>query len=271
VRRLDLWSAPLSLLALAWRQRTVLASITRFELQKRFSGSVLGLAWIVVYPSLLLLLYLFVFLVVFRVRFPGFSSFDYVLYVFAGLVPFIGLSDALSAGCAALRQSLYLVKNVVLPPELIPLRTVLASLAGQLVSLAILLVMVAAAGRIGEAVLWLPLVVLLQLLLHVGLVCVVSVAGLLIADLAQVVALGMMALMFLSPIAFRAEMVPAQLGAALYLNPVFYLVEAYRACLLPGTSDSAPVLASYVLMCVLAFAAGVTFFVRLKGALAEYE
>ena len=129
MKSLDLWSAPLSMLSLAWRQRTVLASITRFELQKRFSGSVLGLAWIVLYPSLLLALYLFVFLVVFRVRFPGFSSFDYVLYVFAGLVPFIGLSEAVSSGCASMRQSLYLVKNVVLPPELIPLRTVLASLA----------------------------------------------------------------------------------------------------------------------------------------------
>jgi lipopolysaccharide transport system permease protein len=271
VKRVSPLSAPLSMLALVWRQRTVLASITRFELQKRFSGSVLGLAWVIVYPSLLLLLYLFVFLVVFRVRFPGFSSFDYVLYVFAGLVPFIGLSDALSAGCGALRQSLYLVKNVVLPPELIPLRTVLASLAGQLVSLAILIAMVTATGRLSEAVLFLPLVVLLQLLLHAGLVCVVSVAGLLIADLAQVVALGMMALMFLSPIAFKADMVPAQLAAALYLNPVFYLVEAYRACLLPGASGSALVLASYAVMCVLAFAAGATVFTRLKGALAEYE
>ena len=101
--------------------------------------------------------------------------------------------------------------------------------------------------------------------------CVVSVAGLLIADLAQVVALGMMMLMFLSPIAFKADMVPPQLAAALYLNPVFYLVEAYRACLLPGSSGSAPVLVAYALMCLLAFAAGATVFSRLKGALAEYE
>jgi lipopolysaccharide transport system permease protein len=271
MKGLDLWVAPASMLSLAWRQRKVLASITRFELQKRFSGSVLGLAWIVLYPSLLLLLYLFVFLVVFRVRFPGFSSFDYVLYVFAGLVPFIGLSETVSSGCAAMRQSLYLVKNVVLPPELIPLRTVLASLAGQLVSLAILLVMVAASGRLTEAVLMLPLVVLLQLLFHAGLVCVVSVAGLLIADLAQVVALGLMMLMFLSPIAFKAEMVPAQLAAALYANPVFYLVEAYRACLLPGSGGSAPLLVAYALMCLLTFAGGATVFRRLKGALAEYE
>lgn len=267
----DLWSAPVSMLSIGWRQRKVLASITRFELQKRFSGSVLGVAWVVLYPSLLLLLYLFVFLVVFRVRFPGFSSFDYVIYVFAGLVPFIGLSEAMTSGCASMRQSMYLVKNVVLPPELIPLRTVLASLAGQLVSLGILLVMLAASGGMTTAVLLLPLVVLLQLLFHAGLVCVVGVAGLLIADLAQVVALVMMMLMFLSPIAFKTEMVPPQLAAALYANPVFYLVEAYRTCLLPGSSGSASILVAYALMCLLTFAGGATVFRRLKGALAEYE
>jgi lipopolysaccharide transport system permease protein len=259
------------MLDLAWRRRGVLASITRFELQKRFSGSLLGLAWVVVYPSLLLLLYLFVFLVVFRVRFPGFSSLDYVVYVFSGLVPFIGLSDALTSGCGALRQSLYLVKNVVLPPELIPLRTVLASFAGQLVSLVILLALAGAAGQLSTAVLLLPVVVLLQLLLHAGLVCAVSIAGLLIADLAQIVGLGMMLLMFLSPIAFKADMVPAALAAALYANPVFYLVEAYRACLLPGEPHAPGALAGYAVLCLAVFGLGALLFARLKPSLLEYE
>lgn len=265
------WRAPVSMLSLGFSQRRMLAAITRFELQKRFSGSILGLAWVVVYPALLLSLYLFLFLVVFRVRFPGLSSFDYVLYVFSGLVPFIGLSETLSAGCATLRNSLYLVKNVVLPPELIPLRTVAASFVGQAVSLGILLVMIAASGRLTRAALLLPLVIALQVLLHVGLVCIVAIAGLLIADLAQIVALGLMFVMFVSPIAFKAEMVPAALSAALYANPVYYLVEAYRACLLPGAGDVSPaVLSAYALMCLAVYVAGTVLFGRLRRVITEY-
>lgn len=266
------WQAPASMLSLGFAQRRMLATITRFELQKRFSGSILGLAWVVVYPALLLSLYLFLFLVVFRVRFPGLSSFDYVLYVFSGLVPFIGLSEALSGGCATLRNSRYLVRNVVLPPELIPLRTVAATFVGEAVSLAILLTMVAGSGRLTRAALLLPIVVALQLLLHLGLVCIVAIAGLLLADLAQIIALGLMFVMFVSPIAFRADMVPSALSVALYANPVFYLVEAYRACLLPGPGgESATVLATYALMCLVVYFAGASLFQRLKRVIAEYE
>src|SRR6185295_12018171 len=71
-----------------WRLRSVLYASARVELKKRYAGSLLGPAWTVLYPLLFLGVYLFLWLVVFRVRFSeSTTALDYVVFVFGGLVP----------------------------------------------------------------------------------------------------------------------------------------------------------------------------------------
>ena len=81
-------------------------------------------------------------------RLPGYMGIDYAIFVFCGLIPFIGMSKALTTGCLCLKQNMHLVKNVMLPIELVPIRTVLTSLAIQIVGLAILLLIIAFTGRL---------------------------------------------------------------------------------------------------------------------------
>src|SRR4029077_16386210 len=104
------------------RYRRLLTAITRVELAKRHAGSVLGFSWVVLQPALLLSVYLFVYMGVLRMRFEGFSRFDSVLYVFCGLVPYLGFMEALTTGGLSIKQNIHLVKNVMLPIELIPVR-----------------------------------------------------------------------------------------------------------------------------------------------------
>src|SRR5450759_5161079 len=120
----------------------LLVSITRVELSKKYAGSVLGASWIILQPALLLSVYLFVYLVVFKMRFPGFSHLDYVLYVFCGLVPYLGTIDAITLGAVSIKQNIHLVKNVMLPIELVPVRAVLVGMASQFVSITFVLVLV---------------------------------------------------------------------------------------------------------------------------------
>jgi len=111
----------------------LLAAITRVEFQKRYAGSVLGVSWLVLQPALLLSVYLFVYLVVFKVRFPGFSEMDFVVFVFAGLVPFLGTIEATNGAALSIKANMHLVKNVMLPTELVPVRTVpVAMTVGEL-------------------------------------------------------------------------------------------------------------------------------------------
>src|SRR5919197_1397370 len=112
--------------------------------------------------------YIFVYMVVLGMRFPGFSRFDYVLYVFCGLVPYLGFMEALTTGALSIKQNIHLVKNVMLPIELIPIRAVVVGMASQFVSIGLVLVLVAADRALTWHVALLPVVVVLQIMWLAG-------------------------------------------------------------------------------------------------------
>jgi lipopolysaccharide transport system permease protein len=251
--------------------RGLLRSITRVELQKKYAGSVLGMGWVLLQPALLLGVYLFVYLVVFNVRFPGFSTFDYVLYVFCGLVPYLGFMEALTTGALSIRQNIHLVKNVMLPIELVPVRSVLVGMTSQFVSLGLLLVLLAFNGNLSAHVLWLPLVVALQVMLLVGLVWVLAALTVALPDITYFLNLLVFLLMFVSPIGFTPDMVPPSFRWVVYLNPVYYMVEAYRDSMLNGTWPEPWEAFVFAAMAMGTFAAGAAFFRAFKGVLVDYE
>jgi lipopolysaccharide transport system permease protein len=251
--------------------RRLLGAVTRVELRKKYAGSALGLLWVALQPALLLAAYLFIYMVVFRVRFPGFSSFDYVLYVFCGLVPYLGFMEALTTGSLSLKQNMHLVKNVMIPIELVPVRSVMLGLAGQLASLAIVVLLLGANGSLTPRVIWLPAVVVLQLMLLFGLTWILASLTVALPDVTYVLNLAVFLLMFLSPIGFTPDMVPPEYRAVVYLNPVFYMIEAYRGVLLDTSVADSRVFAIYVVMALAVFAAGAAFFRRFKGVLVDYE
>jgi lipopolysaccharide transport system permease protein len=249
----------------------LLAAITRVELAKRYAGSVLGMGWVVLQPALLLSVYLFIYMVVFKVRFPGFSTFDYVLYVFCGLVPYLGFMEGLTSGSLAIKQNIHLVKNVMLPIELVPVRSVLVGMTSQMVSLALVLLLVTFSGALTPHVLWLPIVVVLQVMLLVGLTWVLSSVTVALPDITYFINLFVFLLMFLSPIAFKPEMVPEGFRWVVYLNPVSYMIEAYRDSLLNGTWPDPVEFSVFAGGALALFALGATFFRAFKGVLVDYE
>ena len=253
------------------RHAGLLASITRVELQKRYAGSVIGSAWLVLQPFLLLSVYLFVYLVVFKVRFPGFSEMDFVVFVFAGLVPFLGTIEALNSAVLSIKSNMHLVKNVMLPIELVPVRTVMVALTGEAVSLVLVVLLVAFHGALGPMVLALPIAVLLQALALLGLAWIVAGLGVALPDLSYFVSLLMFLLMFVSPIAFKPEMVPPPFQAVIYGNPVYYMLEVFRDCLIAGRAPDARIWAAHAVMSVVLFAVGAAFFRGFKSVLVDSE
>jgi lipopolysaccharide transport system permease protein len=229
------------------------------------------MTWVVLQPALLLSVYLFVYMVVLGMRFEGFSRLDYVLYVFCGLVPYLGFMEALTTGALSIKQNIHLVKNVMLPIELIPVRSVIVGMASQFVSIGLVLLLVAGDHLLSWHVLWLPIVVVLQIAWLVGLTWILSSITIALPDVTYFVNLFVFLLMFLSPIGFKPEMVPARFRVVLYLNPIYYMTEVYRDAMLNGHWPSLRVGIVYVTMCAVTFAGGSAFFERFKSVLADYE
>jgi lipopolysaccharide transport system permease protein len=177
----------------------------------------------------------------------------------------------LTTGCVSIKQNIHLVKNVMLPIDLIPIRAVTVSMTSQLVGLGVLVLLVAYNGELSWRIAGLPLVILLQMLFLAGLVLVLSALAVALPDVSYFVNLAVMLTLFISPIGYKPEMLPAGLKFMVYLNPIHYMAEAYRASLLA----SHPVIWQdsliYVLIACVAFAAGCMFFRRFKSILVDYE
>jgi len=251
--------------------RNVLVAITRVEFQKRYSGAVLGGFWVVLYPILLLSIYLFIYMVVFKMRLPGQSQMDYVIYVFAGLIPYIGFMESLNSGCHAIRQNIHLVKNVMLPIELIPVRYVTVSLTSQTISMTILVGMVLVNGSASWFLLMLPFVLFMQLLFLIGLVWIFSALNVAMPDTSHFVGLITLMLIFITPIGFTPDMVPDPFGFVVTANPMYYLIEMFRACVVYNTWPDTKMLGIAMSICIGTFVVGAAFFRKFKNVLVDYE
>jgi len=253
------------------RSRRVLVALTYIECQRKYAGSILGLLWYPLYSLLLLTSYCFIYLVVFRIRYPAFGTYGFVLFVFSGLIPFLGFSEAVTTGQASVKANIALLRNAVFPIEFIPVKHVLSALVGLLTSLAILVVMILPTRYFGWHLAYLPVAMLSLLTFSLAVVWVLSAVAVIVPDVAQVVNILLLLLIFISPIAFSIDMVPERVRPFIYLNPLSFLIEAFRYSLIgvrssPFWHDGAMLLGS-----ALAASLAVTFFRRISPVFSDYE
>ncbi len=244
--------------------RHMLAATTCNDLRARFAGSVLGLAWLLLYPLLLLGTYAIVYVFILKVRMGMLDPFEYVALIFCGLIPFIGFSEALGTGVGAVTSNTNLVKNTLFPIDLIPVKTVLTSQATQLVGLSLLLVALAIMGKLGPASGWLVPIWAAQVLFSIGLIWILSSVNVFLRDLQSIVSVAILVLMMVSPIAYTEDMIPQALQPFLKLNPLYYLIVSYQDCLMLGRTPPASVLGTLFALALGMFFLGYVFFARMK-------
>lgn len=255
----------------AWQSRRILLAVVRLEFQTKYAGSILGVFWHPLYAILLLGTYSFVYLVVFRARFSEFGSFEYVLFIFSGLVPYLGFSDAVATATPSVKANLSLLRNSVFPLELVPIRQLLVSLGGLMISLSILLLMLLGSGRFGLHLLYLPVPLLLLFVWLAGLVWITSAAAVVIPDVTYVINLLLLLFLFISPIGYPLSMVPGSARIFVLLNPLTYLVESFRFALMGLRDTPLWTDAAFGLFAIVLAVAGAGFFRRLMPLFTDYE
>lgn len=260
-----MWAA----MQLLIRHRRVLAMATWNEIRGRYAGTALGMVWTVLYPVLFLAVYAAVVMLVFRVRPGGSTTADSVLLIFAGLIPFFGLSEALGQGVGSVLANRNLVKNTLFPIELIPVRATLTGSLTMLVCLGVLHVALWSRGVVHPSQALTPVIVLLQLLFTVGLIWPLAALNVFLRDLGQVVAILILLLMVASPIAYTPDMVPDALMPLMYVNPLYYLIQLYRGCLVQGEVPAQALLIFGILSAGI-FWAGYRVFMKFKQLFADY-
>jgi len=168
------------------------------------------------------------------VRF-GTSDVPFVLYLAAALFPWLAFQESVLRIATCLVDNSVLVKRVVFPIEVLPVQIAVTALVHQLIALVLLLGLMVALGVSPHlSILALPLLVVLQLLLTIGIGWTVAALHVYFRDTAQLLGVLFPMWFYLTPIIYPTQLVPAGLRPILALNPLSALVEAYRDVLLHG-------------------------------------
>ena len=207
------------------------------DLKLRYRNSVLGFLWSLLSPLLMTLVFILVFKVLTQTDIP-----NYPVFLMAGLLPWIFTQGSVAGGLHSVTSNANLINKVYFPRELLPLSVVLAGFV-QFVIAYILLVAVLVAFRIElhATILFLPLIMLLNLVFAAGLAMVVATVNVFFRDLQHLVEIGLLAWFFLTPIFYTLAIVrnTSFLGLDVHrwvfsLNPMATLVTDYRYVLTEG-------------------------------------
>jgi lipopolysaccharide transport system permease protein len=258
-----LWELP-------WRFDLVV-SLARRELAARYKGSVLGIVWAVLTPVVMIAIFTFIFAGLFRARFGASGSgWDYALYLFCGLLPWTAFQESLQLSSTTIVAHANLVKRVVFPLETLPVAQSLAALGNQMFgTIALLAGTLLIRHELHATMLWLPVLVLPQLLATLGAAWLLASLGVFLRDIVQGITLLLMAWMYLTPIIYPESIVPERFKPFINLNPFTPLVRSYRRIMLEGAAPDWSGLAYFTLFAIIIFIFGYWWFARTRKNFAD--
>ena len=221
----------MKLLKELYAYREMIFSLVRRDLKGRYKGSALGFLWTFINPLLQLLVYTFVFSTVMRMGIE-----NYYLFLFVALVPWIFFSTSVSGGSSCIWAQQDMVKKIYFPREVLPIAFVTSQFVNMLLSFLVIFAVLLFSGRTLNplGLLCLPVIMLVEYLLALGMAMMTSAITVYIRDLEYILGIVTMAWQFLSPVMYSVEMVPEELKSLFYMNPMTPVIIAYRDVLYYG-------------------------------------
>jgi lipopolysaccharide transport system permease protein len=249
----------------------LIRALVRRELAARYRGSALGVLWAMLTPAVMISIYTFIFAGIFGARFgERGTAWDYALYLFCALLPWTAFQDSLQVSANVIVTHANLVKRVVFPLEALPLAQVLVALTTQMFGTVVLVAGVLIIQReLHLTLLWLPVLILPQLVLMLGASWLVASLGVFLRDTGQVVSLLLVAWMFLTPIIYPEQIVPPRYQAFINANPFTPLVRNYRRIILEGVQPDWGGLAYFMLFALVVFILGYWWFAKTRKNFAD--
>jgi len=245
----------------------VLSSLVMRDFRVRYRNMSLGVLWSLANPLIMMLVLTFVFSRVF----PNTKVKSYPIFLLSGLIPYNFFALAWGAGTVSLHMNASLVKRVRMQRELIPISAVLALSIHFLIQLVLLLAFVVISGLpFTKMWLWIPAVVLLELLSVCGLTLLSSALDVYLRDTRYVVDSIITMLFWLTPIFYPIDLIPTRYRSFYELNPLASIVISLRNILLDVQPPMVQLFCKGLVASTVIFGAGVFVFNRWKGQFGDY-
>jgi lipopolysaccharide transport system permease protein len=250
--------------------RDLVANLTVRDLKLKYKGSVLGIAWSLLNPLLMMTIYTAVFSVFLR----AVTVQNYWALVLGGLLPWVFFSNSLTAATISFIRAPNLITKIYFPIESLPIANVLANFVNFMISLCVLLAILAFVGLIGPSVILLPIILLAHLAITLGLATAIAAVTVYFRDLEHLVVIGLTAWFYLTPVLYPLDPRALPSGAGKYigylqLNPLSWLFESYHSVLFYKTWPDATTFTLMLVSAVVSLAVGYTLFARLRPRIPE--
>jgi lipopolysaccharide transport system permease protein len=187
------------------------------------------------------------------------------VYILAGLIPWLAVNECLAKGCTLITGNSNLVKQVVFPLDVLPVKAVIAAFFQQVVCLCLLvLYVVCSTGSVPWTYSLLPLVLLLEFFFIVGLAYFLSAIGPFFRDVKDFVQMFCVVGIYVIPVVYLPSMVPGMFQPVLYANPFSYLIWCFQDVCYFGRFEHPTAWVVLTILSVLSFSLGYRLFHKVK-------
>jgi ABC-2 type transport system permease protein len=208
----------------------VLQELVKRDLKVRYKRSVLGIFWTMLNPLLMMAITTIVFSNLFRATIANFP-----IYVLSGYLVWTFFSQSTVAASSSILDSSGLTRKVYVPPALFPLASVVSGLINlALAIIPLSLLMLVVGSPFTWSLLTLPLACLLLALFAYGVGLVLASSAVFFRDAVYTYQVLLVAWMYLTPLFYPEQIIPDQWKFVVYANPVYHLVQLFRAPIYRG-------------------------------------
>jgi lipopolysaccharide transport system permease protein len=250
-----------------WEYRELLYFFVWRDIKIRYKQTVIGVAWAVLQPFLMMLVYSLIFSRVAHISTDGLPP---AVFYYSGLLPWMFFAGAMQAATNTIVENQRLITKVYFPRLLLPFGAVLAGLVDFAVSfLMFMAIMIWYHVWPTPAALWFPLFVLLGVITAMGVGLWLSALNAIYRDVRYVLPFLVQFWMIASPVAYPASLISAKWRWAYGLNPMAGVIEGIRWSLTAHGDAPGRLLLTSTIVAIVALLSGIAYFQRVESTIAD--
>lgn len=267
-------------LALLYRYRELMWMLAWRDIRVRYKHSLLGIAWAVIPPVAMMLIFTFVFGQIVRVdntKLTGHAVLPYQLFALSGLVPWTFFANGLTGAIGSLVANRPLVTKIYFPREVFPLSAIISAFVDFAIASVVLLFLTVVLHfvpngwhfQVSWNILFLPVVVGVQVAFMLGLGLLLSMANLFYRDVGFLFRSIIQLWMFVTCVVYQLDATAGWKRVVIQLNPMTPIIRAYRDCLILGRPPFDAAFAGAVAIAAVVLFVGWSWFRRREFEFSE--
>lgn len=254
-----------------WNYRGFILGSVKREFQLKYRNSMLGIAWTVLNPLAMIIVYTVIFAQVMRAKLPGMdNTFAYSIYLCAGVLTWGLFAEITGRSQNVFLEHANLLKKISFPRISLPIIVVGSAGLNFSIIFALFTIFLLVSGNFpGWAYLALMPVLAIQVAFSIGLGMVIGLLNVFFRDVGQLFGVVLQFWFWLTPIVYPATILPEKVRPLLRLNPMARITEAYQTILVSGNLPDWSSLWSVALLAALLCIWGMRLFRQHSGEMVD--